>query len=243
MLRLAAENSTWGYRRIQGELVGLGHQVAASTVWRILKRAGVDPAPRRNGQTWRQFLTMQAKTIIATDFFTVDTVLLKRLYVLFVIELASRRVHVLGVTSHPTGQWVTQQARNLTIGLGERVPALKFLVRDRDAKFTAGFDAVFVAEAIEILKTPVRAPRANAHAERWVGTARRECLDRVLIVNAEHLQRVLVKFVDHYNAHRPHRALRQQTPEPRLTVVPTDDGTVTRHPILGGLINEYRLVA
>jgi len=229
VLRLAAENPTWGYRRIQGELVGLGHRVAASTVWRILKRAGVDPAPRRGGQTWRQFLTMQAEAIIATDFFTVDTVLLKRLYVLFVIELATRRVHVLGVTGHPTGQWVTQQARNLMMGLGNRIDTLKFLIRDRDTKFTAAFDAVFAADAIEVLRTPVRAPRANAHAERWVGTARRECLDQILIINAQHLQRVLAEFVDHYNGHRPHRALRQQVPELRLRVVPTDSGTVKRH--------------
>jgi len=243
VLRLAAENPTWGYRRIQGELIGLDHRVAASTVWRILKHAGVDPAPRRGGQTWRQFLTMQAKTIIATDFFTVDTVLLRRLYVLFVIELATRRVHVLGVPAHPTGQWVTQQARNLMMGLGNRIDTLKFLVRDRDTKFTAGFDAVFAADAIEVLKTPVRAPRASAHAERWVGTVRRECLDQILIINAQHLQRVLAEFVDHYNGHRPHRALRQQAPEPRLRVVPADCGTVERHQVLGGLINEYRLVA
>ena len=242
VLRLAAENPTWGYRRIHGELVGLGYPVAPATVWRILKRAGVDPAPRRAGQTWRRFLRTQASTILATDFFTVDTVLLHRLYVLFVIEIDARRVHLLGVTTHPTGQCVTQQARNLMMDLGERVSSLKFLIRDRDTKFTGAFDAVFAGEGLRILLTPPRAPRANAFAERWVGTARRECLDRLLIVNERHLRHVLDQYVNHYNRHRPHRSLHQQPPA-RLTAVPTPAGTVHRHKVLGGLINEYRQVA
>jgi putative transposase len=180
----------------------------------------------------------------AVDFFTVDTVLLKRLYVLFVIEVASRRVHVLGVTAHPVGAWVTQQARNLLMGLDDRVGRFRFLVRDRDTKFTAAFDAVFAAEAIKVLTTPVRAPRANAYAERWVGTVRREVLDRMLILGCQQLHAVLAEYVDHYNGHRPHRALGQAPPlgsgEPPAFV---PAGRVVRRDRLGGLIHEYAQVA
>jgi putative transposase len=181
-------------------------------VWRILNHAGVDPAPRRAGQTWRRFLQTQASTILATDFFTVDTVLLPRLYVLFLMEIDARRVHLLGVTAHPSGQWVTQQARNLMMDLGQRVSPLKFHIRDRDTKLTGAFDAVFAGQGLRILLNPPRAPRANAFAERWVGTARRECLDRLLIVNQRHLRHVLYQYVNHYNRHRPHRSLHQQPP-------------------------------
>jgi putative transposase len=164
VLRLARENSTWGYRRVHGELRRLGYRIGASTVWAILQRAGVDPAPKRSALTWRQFLRAQAKGVLAVDFFTVDTVFLKRLYVLFVVEVATRRVHVLGATPHPVGTWVAQQARNLVMGLDDRVGRFRVLVRDRDTKFTAAFDAVFTAEEIMVLRTPVRAPRANAYA-------------------------------------------------------------------------------
>jgi putative transposase len=204
----------------------------------ILRRAGIDPAPHRTGQSWRQFLASQAKGILACDFAHVETVLLNRLYILFVIELGTRRVWLLGVTAHPDGQWVTQCARNLVMDLGDGVSRFGYLIRDRDTKFTASFDAVFTAEAIGIVRTPVRAPRANATAERWIGTLRRELLDRMLIVNRRHLERVLAVYLDHYNTHRPHRSLRQAPPAPRPSFTPADD-LVVRRSRLGGLINEY----
>jgi len=244
VLRMAKENPTWGYRRVHGELCRLGYKIGASTVWSILQRAGVDPAPQRSAVSWRQFLRAQAKGVLAVDFFTVDTVFLKRLYVLFVIEVASRRVHVLGVTAHPSGEWVAQQARNLFMALEDRVGQFRFLVRDRDAKFTAAFDAVFVAEAIEVLRTPVRAPQANADAERWVGTVRREVLDRMLVVGGRQLQAVLAEYVDHYNGHRPHRALGQAPPlGPAEPAVVLTSRTILRRDRVGGLIHEYAQVA
>jgi transposase InsO family protein len=246
VLRLAGENPTWGYRRIHGELCRLGYKgrIGASTVWTILQRAGVDPAPRRSAVSWRQFLRAQATGVLAIDFFTVDTVLLRRLYVLFVIEVATRRVHVMGVTPHPVGDWVAQQARNLLMGLEDRVGLFRFLLRDRDTKFTAAFDAVSAAEGIQVLRTPVRAPRANAYAERWVGTVRRELLDRTLIMGRRHLEMVLSDYVMHYNQHRPHRSLDQGPP---LGVIPPPapaaDVPVVRLDRVGGLIHEYAQVA
>jgi putative transposase len=225
---MARENPTWGYRRIQGELVGLGHRIAASTVWTILKSAGIDPAPLRSGPTWRQFLTAQAHAILAVDFAHVDTVFLRRLYVLVVIEHGTRRVHVAGITAHPTGAWVTQQARNLLMELGERAERFQFLIRDRDSKFTAAFDAVFAGADIRIVRTPVRAPRANAIAERWIGTLRRECLDNILITGPRHLAEVLQEFVEHYNTHRPHRSLKSATAySPHSPAFRSDRSTAT----------------
>jgi putative transposase len=244
VLRLAAENPTWGHRRIHGELAGLGCQVAASTVWKILlHHAGVDPAPRRAGPTWKQFLAAQAHAMLACDFFTVDTVFLTRIYVLFFIEIATRQVHVVGVSAHPTGAWVAQQARNLLIDLDERADALRYLLPDRDAKFTAAFDTVFTSAGIEVIKTPPQAPRANAFAERWVGTVRRECTDRMLIAGKRHLMAVLTSYTSHYNEHRPHRSLGQRTPQPRPRVAESATTRIQRRPILDGLINEYSQAA
>ena len=213
-------------------------------MWQILKDAGIDPAPRRAGQTWRAFLEAQAKTILAADFFHVDTVFLRRLYVLFFVEHGTRRVHLAGITAHPTGEWVTQQARNLMMNLEGRADGLKFLIRDRDTKFTAAFDAAFTAIGVRIVKTPVQAPRANAIAERWIASARRECLDRMLITSERHLQLVLGEYLDHYNTHRPHRTLHQSPSAGRKH--PPALGTnvrVLRRDRLGGLIHEYTQVA
>ncbi|WP_327010735.1 integrase core domain-containing protein [Dactylosporangium sp. NBC_01737] len=243
VLRLAADNPTWGHRRVQGELARLGYRTAASTVWKLLHQAGVDPAPRRSGPTWQQFLTAQAHTILACDFFTVDTVLLKQIYVLFFIELATRQVHIAGVTAHQTSAWVTRQARNLLMNLGQHTDRLHFLLRDRDTKFTAAFDTVFTAAGIDVLRTPPQAPRANAYAEHWVGTVRRECTDRILIAGQRHLTSVLTEYTAHYNCHRPHRSLSQQPPNPPPQVVDLTAARVQRRPILGGLINEYTQAA
>ena len=244
ILEMARDNPGWRYRRIQGELIGLGHTVAASTVWQILNDAGIDPAPTRSGHTWRTFLSAQAKTILAADFFHVDTVFLRHLYVLFFIEHGTRRVHLAGITAHPTGEWVTQQARNLLMNLEGHAAGLKFLIRDRDTKFTAAFDAVFAAAGLRIIKAPVRAPRANAIAERWIGSARRECLDRMLITGERHLRLVLTEYTDHYDGHRPHRALQQSPPAGRARQpAGMTDMRILSRDRLGGLIHEYSQVA
>ena len=243
ILRLAGENPAWGYRRIAGELAGMGRQVGASTVWAILKRAGIDPSPRHSGPTWTEFLRSQAHGILACDFFHCDTVLLTRLYCFAVVEHANRRVHILGVTAHPTADWVAQQARNLLMDLGDLVAQVKFLIRDRDSKFTSMFDAVFASEGIQIIKTPIQAPRANAIMERWIGSLRRELLDRILIINARHLRQVLAEYEHHFNTHRPHRSLGQAAPLRALPQPDTTDITVIRHDRLGGAIHEYTQVA
>jgi transposase len=245
VLRLARENPSWGYRRIQGELVGLGVKLAASTVWTILKEEGIEPAPKRMQTSWAEFLRQQAASILECDFLTVDTLFLKRFYVLFFVELATRRVWLAGITTNPDGRWVIQQARNLLMTLDDEDARPRFLVRDRDCKFTRDFD-----EGMRVIKAPVRAPKARAHAERWVGTVRRECLDRILIVGRRHLQRVLAAYVAHYNEHRPHRALEQRSPlrtsppgeeQPIAELIDLD--RVRRRDLLGGLIHEYELAA
>ena len=244
VLRLATENPTWGYRRIHGELAGLGYRIGASTVWKILHSAGIDPSPRRAGPSWAEFLRGQAHGIVACDLFHLDTITLRRLYVFFVIEHTTRRVHILGVTTHPTGAWLTQQARNLLMDLDDAGRRFRFLIRDRDAKFTAAFDAVFTAIDVRIIQTPVRAPRANAIAERFVGSIRRELLDRILITNQRHAASVLRQYEHHYNDHRPHRSLGQAAPLRPLPHHTTREiRNVRRHDRLGGLIHEYQQVA
>jgi putative transposase len=244
ILRLARENPTWGYRRIQGELVRMGVVLAPSSVWAILRRHDIDPSPMRSSPTWKEFLRSQAASMLACDFFSVDTVLLKRLYVLFFIELDTRKVYFSGVTAHPTGTWVVQQAKNLTMALEDRLSPIKFLIRDRDNKFTSSFDEVFKAEGVRIIRIPVRAPRGNAFAERFVGTVRRECLDRMLILGRRHLEHILADYGVHYNGHRPHRSLDQQSP---LTLTTKTLSTGTPNPArlrrtdkLGGLIHHRR---
>ena len=246
VIRIATENPTWGHRRVQGELVKLGHHVAASTVWQILHDAGIDPAPRRTGPTWKQFLTAQARGILAADFVHVDTVLLRRLYALIVIEHGTRRVHPAGITANPDGAWTTQAARNLLMDLGLRVASVKFLIRDRAGQFTGSFDAVFTAEGIKILASPPQAPRANAICERMIGTLRREVLDRLLIVNEHHLRQVLTEYLRHYNTARPHRALGQLTPAQAPTQPPEinlAEHRIRRKQVLGGLTHEYQTAA
>jgi putative transposase len=251
IVRLARENPRWGYRRIQGELKKLGVSVSATTIRTVLLGNGFRPAPRRASVTWRGFLRAQAAGIVATDFFTVETVRLKALYVLFVIELHTRRIRVAGVTDHPDGSWAVQQARELSIEReAERAAgasAWRFLVRDRDSKFTRAFDSVFTADGIQILKTPIQAPNANAFAERWVRTVRQECLDWMLIWGRRHLERVLNEYVRHYNDQRPHRSLALRPPRGiDIGVVPggaTAAVSVGRRDRLGGLVHEYYQVA
>ncbi len=241
VLRLARENPRWGYPRIAGELLKLGVRISPSTVRRLLLAAGLTPAPRRSGPSWREFLRQQAASVLACDFFTVETISLRRYYVLFFIELGSRRVHLAGCTTNPTGAWVTQQARNLSFtGLLERT---RFLIHDRDSKFTAAFDEVFRSEGIKVIQTPIRAPQANAYAERFVRTVRAECLDWLLILGRRHLEHVLCCYVTHYNAERPHRALALVPPEAGNTAVRPAKAKIERHDLLGGLIHEYRAAA
>ncbi len=242
--RLARDNASWGYQRIQGELRTLGHRVAASTIRRILKAARIPPAPTRSGDTnWRQFLRVQASTALAVDFFHVDTVTLRRLYVLFALEVETRYLHVLGVTANPDGAWTTQQARNLLLDLAERTAGFRYLVRDRAGQFTAAFDAVLADAGIETLKIPARSPRANAYAERFVRTARTELTDRMLIFGERHLRRVLEEYARHYNGHRPHRARQLRPPRPDHPIPARPAQRVTRRTVLGGLLNQYQPAA
>ena len=246
VIRIATENPAWGHRRVQGELVKLGHPIAASTVWQILHAAGIDPAPRRAGPTWKQFLTAQARGILAVDFVHVDTVLLRRLYALIIIEHGTRRAHLAGITANPDGAWTAQAARNFLMDLGQLTASVKFLIRDRAGQFTGSFDAVFTAEGIRILASPPQAPRANAICERMIGTLRREVFDRLLIVNEHHLRQVLTEYLRHYNTARPHRALGQLAPAQAHTRPPEinlAEHRIRRRQVLGGLTHEYQIAA
>ncbi len=238
ILRFARENPRWGYLRISGELAKLNIEASPSTVRGVLRAARLKPAPRRAGPTWRAFLAAQASGMLACEFFCVDTILLRRLCVLCFIEHQSRRVHLAGITTNPTGAWVAQQARNVAIaGLLAR---FRFLIRDRDAKFTSAFDTIFTSEAVRVILTPVRTPVANAYAERVVRTIRRECLDWIGIHNEHHLRRVLVEYLDHYNTERPHRGLALQPPDPQPRI---QHGPIERRDRLGGRIHEYHRAA
>ncbi|KLL11210.1 integrase core domain-containing protein [Protofrankia coriariae] len=243
--RLATENMTWGYQRIQGELLKLGHRVGASTIRRILTSLGLPPAPKRQTDTtWRQFLRTQASTMLAVDFFHVDcAVTLQRLYCFFVMEVGSRYVHVLGVTANPDGPWTTQQIRNLLVDLGDQAADFHFLVRDRAGQFTASFDAILADAGITTVKIPPRTPRANAYAERSVRTVRTEATDRMLIFGERHLRTVLAEYATHYNGRRPHRGRDLQPPRPDHPVADLTKERIKRQPVLGGLINEYERAA
>ena len=242
---MARENSRWGYMRIQGELLTLGHRVGASTIRRILRRHRIPPAPLRHTDTsWRRFLRTQAASMLAVDFFHVDCALtLRRVYVLFVLEVGDRFLRVLGVTGHPDGPWTTQQARNLLMDLGDDAARFRFLVRDRAGQFTASFDAIMADAGIEVVKIPPRCPQANCFAERFVLTVRTEVTDRMLIFGERHLRRVLARYAAHYNTARPHRALQLRPPRPTSPVPEPVHDRIRRRPILGGLLNEYEAAA
>jgi transposase InsO family protein len=243
--RLATENTGWGYQRIQGELLKLGHRASASTIRRILKALRIPPAPRRHTDTtWRQFLHSQAATMLAVDFFHVDcAVTLQRLYCLVVMEVGSRYIHILGVTANPDGPWTTQQIRNLLMDLGDRSAGFRFLVRDRAGQFTPSFDAVLAGAGIEAVKIPPRSPRANAYAERFVLTARTEVTDRMLIFGERHLRLVLTEYARHYNGRRPHRSRELRPPRPDHPVADLSGERIKRRPVVGGLLSEYERAA
>ena len=238
IVRLAQENNRWGYAKIEGELLKLGHKVSISTVRNVLNRNGILPAPVRYGSIgWRQLMNHYKEQLLVCDFFTVETVFLRTIYVLVFIELGTRRVHLAGVTSHPNGLWVAQKARQLIWEFEETESSFRCLIRDNDKKYTKAFDTVFESTNIHIIPTPLKAPNANAFTERWVRTVRQECLDQILIINESHLRRILDEYLAYYNSRRPHQGLEQQSPIPRAK--PMTTGAVNRRKVLGGIINDY----
>lgn len=247
ILRLARENRCWGVVRIQGEMRRLGHRVAASTIRRILRSNRIPP-PAQRDEAWSTFLRAHGETLLATDLFHIDcATTLKRLYVAFVIELRSRRVHLLGIAEHPTAAWATQLARGLAWELEETRHRFTHLIRDRDAKFTDAFDAVFTSIGVEIVKTAPQTPRMNAYAERFVRTVRAECIDRMLIAGERHLRVVLDEFVEHYNTGRSHQGhdmdLRASDDDANVIAFPSPSARIQRRDVLGGLIHEYQQAA
>jgi putative transposase len=248
IMRLARENGHWGYVRVAGELRKLEITVSPTLVRNVLARAGIPPAPVRAQLSWRSFLRQHANTIVAGDFFTVDTVWHRRLYVLFFISIGTRRVEYIACTSNPHTAWMTQQARNLLMDLDERSQRPRFVIHDRDTKFSRAFDGILQSEGISIIRTPVRAPNANAHAERWVGSVRRECLDRLLISGRRQLEHVLRVYVRDFNHQRPHRALELRPPDRCVRTDPSSTAShgaqqVRRRDLLGGLLHEYENAA
>jgi transposase InsO family protein len=242
--RLARENTSWGYQRVLGELLKLGHRVGASSIRRILKRARIPPAPtRRSDPSWPQFLRAQASGVLAVDFFCVETVTVRRLYALFALEVESRYLHVLGVTANPDGPWTVQQARNLLLELGERAAVFRYLVRDRAGQFTAAFDTVLADAGITVLKIPPRSPRANAYAERFVRTVRTELTDRLLVFGERHLRNMLTAYARHYNGQRPRRSRQLRPPQPDQPIPAQPARRITRRTVLGGRLNEYQPAA
>jgi transposase InsO family protein len=237
ILKLAQENPRWGYGKIQGELIKLCFQVSQSTIRNILDRNGIQPASVRNGSIgWRHLMEHYKNQILACDFFTIETIWLQTIYVLFFIELGSRQVRIAGISPNPNEIWITQQARQLIWELQENDSSSRFLIHDNDRKFTKAFDAIFKSEGIHFINTPFQAPNANAHAERWVRTVREECLDHILIMNIYHLRRVLAEFSNYYNKSRPHQGIEQQTP---ISNQLSSEGVIHRRKILGGIINDY----
>jgi putative transposase len=237
VVRLAREND-WGFERIEGELLKLGYTISHETVGNILRRHNIPPAPERESSpSWRHLMTHYKDQLLACDFFTVETLFLQTIYVFAFIEIGSRRVHFAGCTAHPNGAWVEQQARQLMWELTDREPNIRFLIRDNDKKFTEAFDTVFRSEGIDVIPTPVRAPNANAFMERWIRSAREECLDKLLIINPTHLRRVMRDYVAFFNTARPHQGLEQQIPVPKASS--QGNGSVRCRNVLGGIIHDY----
>jgi putative transposase len=238
VLRLARENPQWGYGKIEGELLKLGYDASRTAIRNVLQRHSIVPAPVRSGSIgWRRLIPHYKEQILACDFFTVETIRLKTLYVFFFIELATRRIHLAGITANPDGIWVAQQARQLIWMLDEKETPIRFLIHDNDRKYPQAFDTLFRSEGVHIILIPYRAPNANAFAERWVRTVREECLDHLLILNEAHLRRVMGEYIGYYNEARPHQGIGQQTPIPYQKS--KDAGIIQSRKVLGGILNDY----
>jgi putative transposase len=243
IIRLALENKDWGCGKLEGELKKLGIEIDEDTIANILDRHGIPPAPQRGGSSsWRHLMTHYKYQILACDFFTIETLFLKTLYVLFFIDLGTRQMYFAGCTEHPTKAWVTQQARQMVWQLEDRETPVRFLIHDRDTKFTQSFDTVFKSEKMKSIRTPYCAPNANAFAERWVRTVREECLDKLIIINQQRLRQVMMEYTTYYNMSRPHQGIEQHTPVPYSKPV-DNSGPIVCHDVLGGIIHDYQRAA